>query len=182
MPIDAYAELKARFAGAAQVSLDVLITIRSDVFDTFDSTSGEIVVASDGRYYARLSNDAFVFDGRCLWEYSAENNQATKDCLGEDERFESEFSFIKNLDRYYTAENVHPDSVYILRRRGDDNSSLPDSLTLYLTSAKLSRISYYDLNKDLNIVAVRNQRCDTVVTDSRYHMHLPDSTEIIVMP
>ncbi len=179
---DAYNELKTRFADAAQITLDVLITVDSDMFGTVDSTDGKIHIAADGRYHARILDDIYLFDGRCIWEYSAENNQATKDCLDDDEWFESELSFIKNLDRHYTAAPIRQDSIYILRRLGNDNGSLPDSLTLCLAGDSLSRISYYDLNNDLNTVMIQGQHCDSVVTDSLYHIDLPDSTEIIVMP
>ncbi|MBN2227833.1 MAG: hypothetical protein JW763_10775 [candidate division Zixibacteria bacterium] len=179
---DAYTALKTRFAAAAQITLDVLITVDSDMFGTVDSADGVIYIAADGRYYARIIDDVYLFDGKCIWEYSAENNQVTKDCLDDDEYFKSKLSFIKNLDRHYEASTLRPDSLYILRRLNDEDSSLPDSLNLSLADKNLSRISYYDLNNDLNTVMIQSQQCDSVVTDSLYHITIPDSTEIIVVP
>ncbi|UCD16886.1 MAG: hypothetical protein JSV44_10570 [Candidatus Zixiibacteriota bacterium] len=181
---DSFDRLQKEFSGAKLVSLVVLIEIKSSIFGEVDSTHGSIAIADDGRYRAQFNDDLYFFDGRCIWEYSEENNQATKDCLEEGETFENELVFLKNPGRYYQTRAVIIDSVYNLVRTGDGEGSLPDSLVLVFdrTRTSLSLIKYYDLNNDLNMVSILSHEISDSIRSGLFEVTFADSVEIINMP
>lgn len=179
---DKFESVKKRYASAKMIDLGVDIIVVSDVFDDVDTSQGRILITDDGRYFAGLENDIYLFDGRCIWEYSAENNQATKKCLKENQGFESRLIFVKNLDQHYATSVVKADSVYHLSRLDDSDDSLPDSLTVYLGRNGLSSVEYYDLNGDLNRVRVVYETVMDFISEEFFEINLPDSVEIISLP
>jgi outer membrane lipoprotein-sorting protein len=179
---DKFELLKQEYASAKMVDLGVDIIITSDVFDDVDTSMGRISITDDGRYSAKIEDDIYLFDGQCIWEYSAENNQATKKCLKKDEKFESWLIFIKNLDRYYATSVIKPDEIYRLTGLGDTENDLPDSLTIFMSTYGLQAIEYYDLNGDLNRIRIVYGATMDVVVDELFEINLPDSVEIISLP
>jgi outer membrane lipoprotein-sorting protein len=180
--IDRFQEIKTEYSLAAMVSFDILITVESKIFDEIDSAFGEISIARDGRYFARLNNDIYLFDGKCTWEFSDENNQATKRCLKEGEEIENRLAFIKNLDDYYETMVIEKNSIYKLIKNIENVESLPDSMKINLSEANLSKIEYIDLNDDLNkIWILRDNTTDSLDRDI-FEINLPDSVEVITLP
>ncbi len=179
---DRFREIKAEYSSAAMVSFDILITIESKIFDEIDSASGKISIANDGRYFARLNNDIYLFDGKCIWEFSEENNQATKRCLKKDEEIENQLAFIKNLDDYYETSVIEKNSIYRLTKNIENNESLPDSMKIYLSESNISKIEYLDLNNDLNKIRILTEITSDSVYREIFEMNLPDSAEVITLP
>jgi outer membrane lipoprotein-sorting protein len=179
---DKFNELKKELSSAAMVRFDILITVESSVFDEIDSTYGDISVANDGRYFARLNGDEYLYDGKCIYEYSAENNQVTKRCPSEGEVVENRLGFIKNLDKYYKTTVVEQDSIYTLAKIAENEESLPDSMTIYLKGGNLARLEYYDLNDDLNKVDILSEAIFDSLKINIFELNLPDSVEVIILP
>lgn len=181
---DLFEKIKNEFASAPMITLEVEIISHSKIFESADSSTGMISIANDGRYCARLDEDVYLFDGKCIWEVSAENRQATKQCLKEGEKFENRLFFLKDLDNYYNAKAVKGDAQYLLILKKKRTSSLPDSLNVYLDSqyGAISKIDYHDLNGDLNEVIIKKQTILNGIDSSIFHIQLPDSTEVINLP
>jgi len=179
---DTFNKIKTELGSAVMVTFDILITIESDIFDEIDSAYSEIYIANDSRYFARLNDDIYLYDGDCIWEYSAANNQATKRCPDEEEIVENRLAFIKNLDKYYTTTAIEKDSIYNLLKKTTDDESLPDNMRIYLKNAHLSCIQYYDLNNDLNQVDILSETISDSLDVDIFKINLPDSVEVITLP
>ncbi len=183
-PADLYEKIKNEFASAPMVILKVDLITSSKIFESSDTSSGTISIADDGRYCARLGNDTYLFDGKCIWEVSAENRQATKQCLKEGEKFENRLFFLKDLSNYYKPSAIKKDAQYLLILKRKHSSALPDSLNLHLDSgsSSISKIDYHDLNGDLNEVIIKKQSILKEIDKSAFLIKLPDSTEVINIP
>jgi outer membrane lipoprotein-sorting protein len=179
---DKFEDLKKQYSSARMIDLGVDIIVVSEVFGDVDTSQGRILITDDGRYSAAIEDDIYLFDGECIWEYSAENNQATKRCLKDDEAFESRLIFVKNLDRFYATSAIKADSAYHLTRLDDSDDSLPDSLTVFLGRYGLLSVEYHDLNGDLNRVRVVYEAVMDVISEELFEIKLPDSVEIISLP
>jgi outer membrane lipoprotein-sorting protein len=179
---DKFEKIKHEYSSAGMVSFDIEMIVESKIFDDIDSTAGEISIARDGRYYAQLNDDIFLFDGKCIWEYSTENNQATKQCLKSHEHFDSQLTFIKNLDEYYKTSVIEKDAVYRLMKIDNADESLPDTLMVYLKKTGLLKIEYLDLNDDLNKIYILQETVSDSLTNEPFKINLPDSVEIITLP
>lgn len=180
--IDRFEAVKNEYAAAKIIKLDIEIVVVSQVFGNVDTARGEISIADDGRYLALINEDYYLFDGKCVWEYSAENNQATKECLKEGEHFENRLFFIKSLDHYYSTFTNISDSVYRLIRIKERQNSLPDTLIVYLSNSRLSSIEYLDLNDDLNRISILRETLLDTLAAGTFQISLPDSVEIITLP
>lgn len=172
----------ARYSDAKMVRLDVRIVAVSDVFGDTDTTAGKITIADDGRYAAYIGNDFYIFDGKCIWEYSQDNEQATRDCLKPGEVFENELVFIKNLKKYYKTAEEQKDTLFLLVKKDSVRNQLPDSLYLTIQNSRLSNLRYYDLNRDKNLVYVLSDSVMDAVDPTAFNINLPDSTEVITLP
>lgn len=181
---DLFGKIKSEYASAPMITLKVEMISHSQIFESADSSSGMISIANDGRYCASLDKDIYLFDGRCVWEVSAENKQATKQCLKQGEKFENRLFFLKDLDNYYNARPIKSDIQYLLILKKKRTSSLPDSLNVYLDRqyGAISKIDYHDLNGDFNEVIIKKQSILNAIDDDAFHIQLPDSTEIINLP
>jgi len=181
---DKFRLIKNNINSAAIVQLDVLITVKSKVFNDTDSATGEILLADDGRYRLLLNDDIYLNDGEYNWEYSAENNQATKRAFKEGEILDNRLGFFKNIDSYYFTNVVKKDSEYYLSKIDDTDNALPDDMTIYLKKDKdeILKIEYYDLNDDLNCIYINSQNCLNSIKKNSFEISLPDSTEIISLP
>ena len=146
--------LMTRFSDSPMIKMNILIITRSPIFDNIDTTVGDVRIAADDRYYARFNDDIYLFDGHCVWEYSADNNQVTKDCYKKGEVYENELTALKDLKAHYDLECMIPDSLYRFKVKPDQNKNLPDSLivTLDRRPGTLAYFSYNDLNGDVNDV------------------------------
>jgi outer membrane lipoprotein-sorting protein len=174
--------IKNKYASAGMIELEIKIFIKSEVFDDIDTTYGSVLIARDGRYLADIGDDIYLFDGRCSWEYSSENNQATKRCLKDDETWEHSFSFLRDLDRFYKSFDSTDDSLYRMMKVKKTESNLPDTLTVHLNDSGLTSIEYFDLNGDLNQVFILGQAFSDTLDSTRFIFNLPDSAEVISLP
>lgn len=170
------------YAEARMINFDVRILIVSEIFESTDTTFGNITIADDGRYAAHIGNDAYIFDGQCIWEYSADNNQATKNCLKKGELFKNELFFIKNLRKYYRVASEENDSLFMLVKTDPDASQLPDSMIVVFNNGRISDLEYQDLNQDLNQVHIMHDSLFDEIDLSVFKADFPDSTEIITLP
>jgi outer membrane lipoprotein-sorting protein len=181
---DKFESIKKDFTSAKLIRFEVAMATVSKVFDDVDSARGEILIADDGRYNARLNDDIYLFDGRCIWEISGVNRQATKQCLKEGEKFENRLFFIKELDKYFSTSVIKKDRQYQLLRNAGSDNALPDSLTVYLnkSGSNITRLEYYDLNGDLNRVYILDREFSDTVSENDFRINLPDSIEVITLP
>ncbi|MEW5922737.1 MAG: hypothetical protein AB1746_01980 [Candidatus Zixiibacteriota bacterium] len=174
--------LIARYADAKMIKLNVHIVVTSDVFGDTDTTAGNITIADDGRYAAYIGNDFYIFDSKCIWEYSYDNNQATRDCLKPGETFENELVFIKNLKKYYRTTDEQKDTLFLLVKKDSVQNQLPDSLYLTLKNARLNELRFFDLNHDQNFVYILSDSVMNAIDPSAFNINLPDSAEVITLP
>ncbi len=181
---DRFENIKRSLTSAKQVKLEVAVAVTSKIFNDVDSSRGQVFIADDGRYFAHLGQDIYIFDGKCIWEISTEYHQATKKCLKDGEKFENRLVFLKNMNDYYNTVPVKRDLVYHLVRKDSEESPLPDSMTIFLDKSanRISRIDYYDLNDDLNRVYLLSEKSNAIIDDTLYRFKLPDSTEVITLP
>ncbi len=182
---DNLARIKRDLAQAALVSMEVEIEIHSDIFEEIQNSRGEIRVAADGRYRADINDDIYLFDGKNVWEYSKDNNQATKREIKEGEVLTNRLDFIRNLDDYFRTEPITPDRHYrLIKAVPQSESFLPDSMEIYLdnTGKKISRMAFRDINGDLNIIKISRQKALTYSDPSRLRADFPKGTEIITLP
>jgi len=181
---DKFDIIKEYLAKAGLIQLDILIEIESDIFEDIDTLTGNISIASDGRYHAKINNDIYLYDGRTIWDYSAENNQATKKVLDENEEYENRLVFLKELDRHFATDTIIPDSTYKMFRLADADEACPDSMevTISQNPLRISRIEYFDLNGDLNRIFIKNQVLSDSADAGLFRINLPDTVEIIFLP
>ncbi|MCP4703954.1 MAG: hypothetical protein GY865_05035 [candidate division Zixibacteria bacterium] len=181
---DKFNLIKNRINSSAVVQLDVLITIESKVFNDIDSAFGKIILAKDGRYQAVINNDIYLNDGKYNWEYSAENNQATKRVIKEEEVVDNRLAFFKDIDSYYNTKVIQQDLEYKLFKLDKTDDALPDAMKIILSHKKdhISKIEYYDLNDDLNCIYITEQFIFDKIENNLFEINLPDSTEIILLP
>ncbi|HDL04435.1 MAG TPA: hypothetical protein ENH25_09920 [candidate division Zixibacteria bacterium] len=175
-------KLMSAYAEARMINFDVRISVVSEIFGSTDTTFGDITIADDGRYAAHIGNDSYIFDGKCIWEYSADNNQATKSCLKEGELFENELFFIKNLRKYYKVALEKEDTLFLLVKTNPESNQLPDSLNMILREGRISDMDYFDLNRDLNRVHIIHESLFDKVDPTVFKAEFPDSTEVISLP
>ena len=161
--------------------MSFLNLVVSDVFETTDTTQGEIVFTRDGLYSTVIGSDHYIFDGTCLWEYSRLYNQATQNCAQPGQPVDESFLFFLRLDRdYFTHERI-PDSVYALTIREGVKSGAPDSMVVVI-NPQLERIVeflYFDINDELNRIVVLDEVTFESSDSSLFRPNFPDSTEIL---
>ncbi len=176
--------LMTRFSDSPMINMNILIITRSPIFGNIDTTVGDVKIAADDRYYARFNDDIYLFDGHCVWEYSADNNQVTKDCYKKGEVYENELTALKDLKAHYYLECMIPDSLYRFKVKPDQNKNLPDSLivTLDRRPGTLAYFSYNDLNGDVNDVIMLNYEFYDKIDPADFDVKFPDSVEVITLP
>ncbi len=179
---DQFEELKAKFSKVGMVQMEIEISVYSQIFDDVDKAEGEISIADDGRYRAEINDDIYLFDGKCIWEYTPEHNQVTKDCLKEGEMFESTLSFLKNLDKYYQTDIVIAGHQYQLTRIDSARGALPDSMTVFINKDELEKIEYYDVNQDLNRIEFEEIEYFESPKEEIFSPSFPASAEVITLP
>lgn len=173
--------IKTDLAAADQVRIDFVSLIESSVFETVDSFPGLVYICSDGRYFMHLGSDEYLFDGEDLYSYSADNNQVTIESMTSGDPIGDQVTFISRLDDHYRTTNLLEPGEYLLVRRETSSEALPDSMTLILDSklTRISQISYYDINEELNRILIDSVvflgQCDSVL----YPRDYPDSVETI---
>ncbi len=181
---DKFSIIKNKIDSAAVVHLNVLITIESKVFNDIDSAFGEIILAEDGRYRAEINSDIYLNDGKHYWEYSAENNQATRRIIKEGEVSDNRLAFFKDIDSFYKTSIVKQDIIYRLIKLDSADEALTDCLTVFLkeNGLQISKIEYYDLNDDLNCIYIMEESHEDRIKKELFELSLPDSAEIISLP
>ena len=184
LAVDKFDMIKSKLDSAKIVQLDLIIAVNSKVFDEIDTTYGKIYFSDDGCYIANLDDDIYLYDGTYNWEYSAENNQATKQKLGQNEQTDNRLSFFKNINKYYKSEILQSDKKYRLIKLNDADEALPDSLIIFLnkTGSSISRLEYFDLNGDLNKIIITDEKYSDQPDSDLFKINLPDSVEIIDLP
>ena len=176
--------IKADLRSAVMTEVMFTNIVISDFFDTADTLVGSVVFDRDGRYATTLGSDKFIFTGECLWQYSAEYKQASRNCLKPGQRVDESFLFFPRFDELYQSVERVRDAEYILRLRPGKRGAGPDSMTVYLDQAKqnIARIEFLDINDEINRVEIESLRRFEAVQDARFIPDFPDSTEIIETP
>ena len=178
---DAFSRIKTRLAEADCVRFEFLSILESDVFDTFDTAKGDVVIAADGRYCLNLNGDQYIFDGRLLHSFSRENNQVTIEAAASGEAQEESVSFVKRIDEFYNSIMLVPDERYRLVRLSERHKELPDTIVAFVNplSVSLARLEYYDVNRDLNRIIFIAEETLPACPDSAFVPAYSDSVEII---
>jgi len=176
--------VKAGYKDAGQINMDIGLVVESKVFDDVDSIGAQVTVVADGRYRADIGDDIYMFDGRDIWEYSAENNQATVRSLKDGEQYDNRLIFLTDFDKCFETREILPDSIYALYRRPDTDRALPDSMVAYINcpEATIFRLEYHDTNGDLNRIHFLSVTLTDTISSGLFDIGLPDSVEIITLP
>lgn len=182
-PGNLLSRIEDRYRQSAQTDVEFLHVVVSDFFETADTVSGAITFDSSGRYRTQLGDDIYLFDGACLWEYSALYSQATRNCLQTGQRIEDSFLFFTRFSDYYTIVEEHPDSLYKLRILSDRKGDAPDSLVVEVSKveSRILELRYYDINDELNVAHLVNETSHDQPDTSAFSASFPDSTEMILI-
>jgi len=182
--VSLFDKLVGRYNQTPQTRIEFRHIVRSDFFETADTVDGTIVFADDGRYLTRIGGDEYLFDGRCLWEYSKLYAQATRNCLKPGQRLDDSFLFFRHFGEYYDIKPVAPDSIYHLLIHKKYTGKAPDSMTVILspTDERIVSMEYYDINDELNRILIGKQTTSDTINASLFQPDFPDSTEIIETP
>jgi len=176
---DRFFQIKSDLAEAPCVRFEFLSIIESEVFDQVDTVEGAAYIARDGRYNVTVGTDQYLFDGKNLYSYSADNNQVVIETVKDREGTSSEISFITNLDDFYNTEVVTPGKNYRLLKKAETREDLPDSISIALSQKenRIERLEYYDINDERNVIVILKQQPDTVCFEERFQPDFPDSVE-----
>lgn len=161
---DSFDQIKSNLAQSGCHQIEFINIIESDVFETIDSTFGNLLISSDKQYKLSIAEDVFLADSSYTYDYSAENNQVIieKRLFG---NFD-EISFITRLEDLYQTQTIEPNLKYYLKKRPEVEGDTPDSMTIWIDSESMSlkQIKYFDVNEDLNRVIILKQdyleKCD----------------------
>ncbi len=179
-----FESLAEQYNSNPQTVIEFKHIVVSDFFGTADTIDGTITFAADGRYRTKLGEDEFLFDGQCLWEYSAIYAQASRNCLKPGQRLDDSFLFFRHFHDYYTVRTTLPDSIYQLSILKEYQGKAPDSLTVTLSPQKkrIVAMEYFDINDEINRILIGSESKSQTVDSLLYQPTFPDSTEIIEIP
>lgn len=179
-----FQRLATEYNRVPQMTVDFRHIVISDFFGTADTVAGSISFASDGRYVTRLGVDEYLFDGKCLWEYSQMYAQASRNCLKPGQRLDDSFLFLRHFNDYYRVRALRPDSVYRLTIEKEFQGKAPDSLMVTLNPAqkRIVFMEYYDINEELNRILLGEETRADTIDSALFVPSFPDSTEIIEIP
>lgn len=176
---DDFTAIKLRLAQAPAVKFYFQSITESVIFESVDSLEGTAIICHDGRYRAEIGSDVFIYDGHLLFSYSPDNNQLVIEKPAEASAVGEEITFLTKLHEYYESITLVSGEKYRLYRLAEAPSSLPDSLILHINGRFIDEISFFDLNLDLNRIAVDTvvylDYCDSLV----FIPDFPDSTETV---
>jgi len=178
---DRFDKIKERLSRAGCARFQFLSVIESDVFDRSDTMTGDACISADGRYLVNLGMDQYLYDLRCLFSYSGDNNQVTIEHVSPEDTFGDEISFLTRLDELYETYPSMTNLCYRLVKRKPQRQNIPDSMILCIRAdtLKLDRIEYYDLNEELNRILFLRQEISAACDDSLFIPIYPDSVEYI---
>ena len=176
---DRFAKTMEQMSSGTCLFIEFESVIISDIFDSQDTTTGTLILASDGRYSLLMGEDTYLFDGTYLYSYSPVNEQVVIEL--EDQTITGEITFITRLDKLYKAEVLTPDKKYRLLKQGENSNEYPDTLivTLNSDSYRIDTMEYYDINDEKNIITITTQHELTPCADSLFEEHFPPSIERI---
>ncbi|HWR83854.1 MAG TPA: outer membrane lipoprotein carrier protein LolA [Candidatus Deferrimicrobium sp.] len=180
-PTDSFDKIKRELSQAACARFEFVSVIESEVFETADSAFGRAYIARDGRFLVTLGSDIYLNDGRCLYSYSAENNQVIMETKADSAEPIREISFLTRLDAIYTTFPVRSGETYRLLKKPGQDSQTPDSLTVFIDrrTRRLERLEYFDINDERTIIHIRSQQSDDSCDDKRFTPDFPESAERI---
>lgn len=179
---DRFDDLKKKLSSAKCSHFEFVCITESDIFESVDSINGSAWMARDGRYSVNLGTDKYLFDGELLYTYSAENEQVVIEKVDpEHNALGAEVSFIIHLDEYYRSRVIQPDREYTLFRLDSAQTSIPDTLQLFLDvqTGRISRLIYYDENKDRQQILISAQKLYDRCQPESFNPKWPDGTEIV---
>jgi outer membrane lipoprotein-sorting protein len=175
-----FSQIADRLAAADCLHVDFLHIVESAVFHDVDSMPGAAALDQQGRYRIELPNDQFLCDGSTSYSYSIPNNQIViEDVSGEHAAAGHELLFLTNLKERYSIRPIVDGKSYKLRQTTIYQSSLPDSMTAYLSEdgGQLDRFEYFDINEDRNSLIIRSLTTGRPCPDSLFTPSWPDSID-----
>lgn len=179
--MDDFTAIKQQLADAGCIRLEFTSIIESDIFDTVDSTDGEACLASDGRYRISLGDDEYLYDGKLLYTYSADNNQVTVEKLDTTIENSQEVTFLSRLDELYETMPTNDRNRYHLRLREAPEADLPGSMTVLVGGDPpvIQSLEFYDINDDFNQLILYHQQLDSACAEDDFVPDFPESAETV---
>lgn len=179
---DKFAAIKKALSGAQCVELEFVLVIESDIFDTIDSTQGSALLASDGRFVARLASDVYWQDSSHLYCYSNETNQVTVDKASRGDQGSS-LPLVTHLDSLYVTKVLEKNHSYLLHRRAEIKGDIPDTMTVVIDTITnmITELSFRDINDELNRILIQKQITDAPCDPKRFEPDYPDSADVVRM-
>jgi hypothetical protein len=177
---DPFDQIKAAMAGAACCHFQFISIIKSEVFESVDSTSGVALLAADGRYFIKVGGDEYLRTADRLYSYSSDENQVTVETVDPAGVADETVSFITRFDKYYRTIPRKPGREYFLIRL-DSTNSLPDSVTVIVSAKKpeLESLEYRSDNADLDRIVFSSREYQATCDERMLTPHFPDSVEVI---
>ena len=174
---DSFDQIKADLSRSGCQRIEFINILESDVFETVDTTYGELLISSTNSYRLTIGESIFLADSAFTYDYSTETNQVIieKRELG---NFD-EISFITRLDELYRTQTIAPDLKYYLKKRPDVTADTPDSMTVTIDkkALNLKQIDYLDVNEDLNRVIILKQEYLEKCPDRAFEPDFPADAE-----
>lgn len=178
---NSFDRIKHELSEAGCAHFKFLNIIKSDVFDSVDSTNGEAWLAGDGRYLIKLDSDEYLFDGSDLYSYSYDQNQVTVEALDTTDAQTGQISFIRRLDEWFKTDIIEPDLRFRLTLREGIEGDLPDTMIVEIDKEKnrIKSIEYLDLNEENNRIIIDSQNTSESCPEQLFVPNYPDSVELI---
>lgn len=156
----------------------------SDIFESVDTITGELVAGGEGRFRLTTRSMALVSDGILFWNYSVENRQVLVDSVirvGE----LNLLTLLYDPQKAYHCRSQKIDSGELLfEMMADDSLSFPDSFKLSVSSNGLTpkRLIYFDNNDSrVEVYIDKFMKVDSL-PDSVFEFIAEPGVEVITMP
>ncbi len=174
---DSLEKIKEKLKNANCMHYQFISIVESDVFDSVDSAYGEALFSKKGQYNITISDEVYVYDLKNYYTYVASNNQLIIE--KGDGNANDDILFITKLDEFYKSFILQPDLLYRLVKKENVNGDFPDSLIVKTDkkSQKITEISFYDINDELNRIVFTSLIYQSLCNDSLFIPNFPDSVE-----
>ncbi len=174
---DSYDKIKEKLKNSQCMHYQIIAVVKSDIFETVDSTYGEVHISKNGRYNITLGEESYLYDLKNYYTYVVANNQVIVE--KGDGNSNDDILFITKLDEFYKSHILIPDLEYRLKKKENIIGDFPDSLIIKTDkkSHEMKEISYYDINDELNRIIFLKQSYNSFCEDSLFIPNYPDSVE-----
>lgn len=165
-------------------SLSFRQLIRSDVFETVDTTTGEFWTGTDGRFRLSMPGQIIVSNGSLIWSYSPDNRQVLVDSIETLSRWDPLTLLYDPGAVYRCSEQRRKNGRIELDMQAIDTATVPSRFTLQVSERDRlpEKLTYRDDNGSLVEIILTDFTARDRLPDSLFQFHAPPGVEVIRMP